>query len=94
MGRGVQRFTDLRAWQVCDVYKKAVYQVCREPSFSRDWKLRSQLQESVAAAPAHIAEGFGRFSPPDFARYAVMAGSVRNFVCEVVDHTVGMNRPS
>jgi four helix bundle protein len=73
MGRGVQRFTDLRAWQVCDVYKKAVYQVCREPSFSRDWKLRSQLQESVAAAPAHIAEGFGRFSPPDFARYAVMA---------------------
>ena len=25
---GVHRFTELRAWQACDVYKKAVYRLC------------------------------------------------------------------
>src|SRR5437016_5785378 len=34
---------------------------------------RGQLEESVAGPPDHIAEGFGRFNPPDFARFAVMA---------------------
>jgi four helix bundle protein len=75
MGTGVARFTNLRAWQACDVYKKAVYRLCLESPLARDWKRRVQLEESVAGPPAHIAEGFGRFSPPDFARFTVMARS-------------------
>lgn len=70
---GVQRFTDLRAWQACNVYKNAVYRLCREGSLSRDLKLRGQLEGSVAGPPANVAEGFGRFSPPDFARFLVIA---------------------
>jgi len=31
------------------------------------------LEDSVAGPPAHISEGFGRFSPLDFARYCVIA---------------------
>ncbi len=89
MGRGVQRFTNLRAWQACDVYKKAVYRLCDEEPLSRDWKLRGQLQESVAGPPAHLAEGFGRFSPPDFARFTVMARSSliesQNHLLDAVD---------
>jgi len=73
MGHGVRRFMNLRAWQACDAYKKAVYGLCDEPPLSRDWKLRRQLQDSVAGPPAHIAEGFGRFNPPDFARFTVIA---------------------
>jgi four helix bundle protein len=33
------------------------------------------LEESVAGPPEHLAEGFGRFSPPEFARFAVIARS-------------------
>jgi four helix bundle protein len=33
------------------------------------------LEESVAGPPAHLAEGFGRFNPPEFARYTVIARS-------------------
>jgi four helix bundle protein len=73
MTRGVKRFWELRAWQTCDVYKKAVYRLCLDPPIARDWKRRDQLEESVAGPPGHIAEGFGRFNPPDFARYCVMA---------------------
>jgi four helix bundle protein len=73
MGRGVDRFTRLRAWQACDVYKKAIYRVCEEPPLASDWKRRGQLEESVRGPGAHLAEGYGRFTPPDFARFAVIA---------------------
>jgi len=36
---------------------------------------RSDLEGSVCGPPAHISEGFGRYNPPDFARFAVMARS-------------------
>lgn len=70
MSHGVRRFTQLRAWQACDVYKKAVYEICRQGPLSRDWKRRGQVEDSVAG---HLAEGFGRFSPTDFARFVVIA---------------------
>jgi four helix bundle protein len=73
MGHGVRRYTDLRAWQVCDTYKKAVYRICDQPPLARDWKLCSQLRDSVAGPPSNLAEGFGRFNPRDFAHYTVMA---------------------
>jgi four helix bundle protein len=70
--RGVRRFTDLRAWQACDTYKKAVYRLCDEGPLSRDHDRRRQLEESAKGPPAHVAEGFGRFNPLDFARFVVM----------------------
>jgi four helix bundle protein len=72
---GVRRFTELRAWQACNSYKKAVYRLCESGPLSKDWGRRTQLEESVAGPPACIAEGFGRFNPADFARFAVMARS-------------------
>jgi four helix bundle protein len=72
---GVKRYTELRAWQVCDVYKKAVYRLCLKGPLANDWKRRDQLETSVAGPPANLAEGFGRFNPPDFARYTVIARS-------------------
>jgi four helix bundle protein len=72
-GMGVQRFTDLRAWQVCRAYKLAVYRLCSQGTLATDVRLRKQLEDAVAGPPGHVAEGFGRFSPPDFARFLVMA---------------------
>ena len=42
---------------------------------STDWRLRRQLEEAVSGPPGHIAEGFGRFNPADFARFVVLARS-------------------
>lgn len=67
MTRGVKRFTDLRAWQACDVYKEAIYLLCDDDQIGRDFGRRKQLEESASRPTAHIAEGFGRFNPPDFA---------------------------
>jgi four helix bundle protein len=85
----VRRFTELRAWQACNAYKKAVYRLCEAGPLSKDWNRRTQLEESVASPPACIAEGFGRFNPADFARFVVMARSSlmesQNHLCDLVD---------
>ena len=75
MARAVRRFTQLPAWQACNTYKQAVYRLCAEGPLSRDWDRRGQLEESVAGPPAHIAEGFGRFNPTEFARFTIIARS-------------------
>jgi len=75
MTRGVKRFTDLRAWQACDVFKKAVYRLCEHTSIANDLGRRKQIEESSSRTTAHIAEGFGRFNPADFARFCVIARS-------------------
>ena len=75
MSHAVRRFNDLRAWQACRAYKQAVYTICAEGPLSRDWGRRGQLEESVAGPPGHLAEGFGRFNPAEFARYTVIARS-------------------
>ena len=87
MPRGVQRFTDLRAWQACELYKRAVYRSCERAPLAYDWKRRGQLEESVRGPGAHVAEGFGRFSPPDFARFVVMA---RASLMESQDHLIDL----
>ena len=61
MGSGVDRFTDLRAWQACNVYKKEIYRLCEEPPLAADWKRRGQLEESARGPGAHLADGYGRY---------------------------------
>lgn len=86
---GVHRFTELRAWQVCQTYKKAIYELCTAGPVARDFERRGQLERSAARPCAHLAEGFGRFSPPDFARFCVMARSSlmesQNHLIDLVD---------
>ena len=86
---GVRRFTQLRAWQACVTYKKAVYAICEVGPRAINLKKRGQLEDSVAGPPAHIAEGYGRFNPADFARFVVMARSSlmesQNHLLDLVD---------
>ena len=68
-----ERFTDIRAWKASRTYKLAVYHVITRGALARDRELQDQLKASVKGPPAHIAEGFGRFYPNDFARFVRIA---------------------
>jgi four helix bundle protein len=65
-------FRDLRAWQAARAFKLAVYGLIELPPLSRDERLSTQLREAAASAVSDISEGFGRFDPPDFARFVKM----------------------
>jgi four helix bundle protein len=86
---GVRRFTQLRAWQACVTYKKAVYAICEVAPLATNLKKRGQLEDSVAGPPGHLAEGYGRFNPADFARFVVIARSSlmesQNHLLDLVD---------
>ena len=86
---GIDRFTKFRAWQTCITYKKAVYAICKVGPLATDFKKRRQIEKSVAGPPGHIAEGYGRFNPPDFANFCVFARSSlmesQNHLIDLVD---------
>ena len=88
-GMGARRFDDLRAWQLAAELSDKVVALCATKALQTDVKFRYQLQDAAEAAPRLIAEGFGRWSPRDFARYLVMA---RSEVMEVISDLMALRR--
>jgi four helix bundle protein len=40
---------------------------------SRDFKFRNQIRDSSSSATRNIAEGFGRYWPPEFSNFMLIA---------------------
>jgi four helix bundle protein len=80
---GVWRFEDLVAWKLAVQLQLLADKYCEKPAIKRDFKFRDQLADSAASAPRNIAEGFGRFYHPEFARFARIAKGSEE---EVINH--------
>ena len=82
----VRDFRDLVCWQLsyelkCDVFALTA----REPTY-RDFRYCDQIRDSSASAPRNIAEGFGRFTPAEFAQYLKFArGSLMETMTSLID---------
>lgn len=62
--------------QVADSY-------CEKPAIKRDFKFRDQFADAAASGPRNIAEGFGCYFHPEFARFARIAHGSEP---EVINH--------
>jgi four helix bundle protein len=86
---GVRSFVDLRAWQSARQFKLAVYRLILSGTFGRDVRLCDQLRDASRSAVSHVAEGYGRFNPADFARFLGMAKAsiieAQNHLMDAVD---------
>jgi len=74
VGVPVRDFEDLLCWRLSRELAAEVFTETAHGPASRDFRFRDQIRDAAASAPRNIAEGFGRFSPGDFAmflRYAV-----------------------
>ncbi len=69
----MQDFRKLRVWEEGHALTLAVY--AATAGFPRDetYALTSQLRRSASSVPSNVAEGCGRDSAPDFARFLHMA---------------------
>jgi four helix bundle protein len=63
-----KHFKELVAWQRADPLRQAVWEIAaRTPAM--DFKFRDQWTDATRSICSNIAEGFGRRSHRDFARY-------------------------
>lgn len=73
----VRSFEELLIWQKGQDLAVLIYQMYRE---SRDWGFKDQICRASVSVSNNIAEGFGRKSPVEFARYLEIARSSANEV--------------
>jgi four helix bundle protein len=66
---GVDKYRDLECWQLANQLKLAVYALVNKSSARNDLKFREQIVDSARSGPRNIAEGFGRYEHPEFARF-------------------------
>ena len=71
----VERFEDLRCWQVARELVKLVYKASEAGVLSKDFDTKSQLRRAALLVMNNIAEGFGRFSEKDFIKFLNIAQS-------------------
>ena len=70
-------FHDLTVWQKAHEFVLAVYRYSESFPEREKYGLAHQLRRAAVSIPANIAEGFGKRSPADKARFLNMAeGSV------------------
>jgi four helix bundle protein len=70
---GIRRYQDLVAWQLANELKQRVYALVDQTLARDDRKFCDQIKDSAASAPRNLAEGFGCYLHPEFARYTRVA---------------------
>jgi four helix bundle protein len=70
-----RRFEELDAWKLADELKKKVYALLDRSNARRDRRFCEQLTAAAASAPANLAEGFGYYRHPEFAKHTRIAKS-------------------
>jgi len=71
----VRRYSDLVAWQLANELKQKVYALIDQTAAREDRRFCDQLMDAAASAPRNLAEGFGCYRHPEFARYTRIAKS-------------------
>jgi four helix bundle protein len=66
-------FDELDCWQLANELKVGVYTLTESGTAARDFDSRYQIRKSAASAPSNIAEGFGRYKPPQFRQFLDVA---------------------
>lgn len=72
MGK-INRYEDLKVWQIGRSLVKEVYELTMAPEFARDFGLKDQIRRSAVSIPSNIAEGFERNGTREFIQFLYIA---------------------
>ena len=70
---GIQTYRDLIVWQKSMKLVTSVYELTKQFPATELYGLASQIQRAAVSIPSNIAEGYGRKSNQDFARFLQIA---------------------
>ena len=78
-------YRDLIAWQKAMVLAESIYRTTAQLPKDEQYGLISQLRRAGVSVPSNIAEGYGRHSKAELARFLRIAlGSVREIETQVI----------
>ncbi|HXV78965.1 MAG TPA: four helix bundle protein [Candidatus Binatia bacterium] len=87
----VKNFEDLEIWKDTRALTRAIYQLTRDPKFSKDFGLRDQIQRATVSIMSNIAEGFERGGNQEFIQFLYVAkascGEVRSQLYVAMDQS-------
>lgn len=69
----IHSFVEIRAWQTARELTRRVYDLTRQPPWSRDFGLCDQIRRSSVSVMSNIAEGFECDVRTQFVRYLTYA---------------------
>lgn len=69
----INSFEDLKVWQKARVLCQQVFEIIRNPIFSKDYKLKDQINASSGSIMDNVAEGFGRQGNNEFINFLTIA---------------------
>ena len=69
----IARFEDLTVWRKSKSLSLDIYRVTGTGAFARDHALRDQIRRAAVSVMSNIAEGFERYSRPEFRRFLSIA---------------------
>jgi len=69
----IKKFEDLKVWQKARLLCQLVFEIIEYPKFSKDYKLKDQINGSSGSAMDNIAEGFGRQGNNEFINFLTIA---------------------
>ncbi len=80
----VKNFEDLEIWKDARALTRAIYQLTRDPKFSKDFGLRDQIRRAAVSIMSNIAEGFERGGNQEFIQFLYVAkGSCGEARCQL-----------
>jgi four helix bundle protein len=65
----IERFEEIKAWQLARELTKKVYQLTQKGAFARDFGLKGQIQSAAGSSMHNIAEGFDSETNSEFLRF-------------------------
>jgi four helix bundle protein len=87
----VKSFEDLEIWKDARALTRAVYQLTKDPKFSKDFGLRDQIERATVSIMSNIAEGFERGGNQEFMQFLYVAkascGEVRSHLYVALDQS-------
>ena len=87
----VKNFEDLEIWKDARALTRGIYQLTRDPKFSKDFGLRDQIQRAAVSIMSNIAEGFERGGNQEFMQFLYVAkascGEVRSQLYVALDQS-------
>jgi len=85
----VERFEDLKVWQLARELCKDIHQLTLKNSFSKDFRLIGQIKGSSGSIMDNIAEGFERDGNKEFIQFLSISkgscGEVRSQLYRAID---------